>query len=129
MDKNLGDCMAACIASILELPLEQVPNFREQAFNDGNSCNTKYANKWLHERGLAFLRVDWHGALEPYWRGVYCVCNVPSQKFEGGWHYVVGLITDFSKLEIVHDPKTSNERKYNSKEVKSVGFIVLTGLK
>lgn len=46
-----GNCFAACLASILELPVDEVPNF----------CETEdwveRTNKWLEPRGLFFLAV------------------------------------------------------------------------
>lgn len=47
-----GDCFAACVASILELPLEEVPNFCESDYWH------KDVNEWLAERGLALLTIN-----------------------------------------------------------------------
>ncbi len=44
-----GNCLAACMASILELPLSSVPEFGEDWLRD--------LNGWLAERGLAYRRV------------------------------------------------------------------------
>lgn len=52
-----GNCMQACVASVLELPLEEVPHFcadNRWPFN---------FHEWLNERGLFFLEVSFaeHG--------------------------------------------------------------------
>jgi len=46
---KIGDCLRACVCSLLELPIEAVPNFAECGFFDG-------LDKWLDERGLLFIR-------------------------------------------------------------------------
>jgi hypothetical protein len=83
-----GDCVAACIASILELPLATVPNFvqRESCWEDWN--------EWLIRRGLylvSFSPKDWtpHG---------YHI--IDGKSHTGDWnHVVVGL-----NGKMVHDP-------------------------
>jgi hypothetical protein len=44
-----GNCFSACVASLLELPIEEVPYFMTDEF-PGNFT------KWLELRGLYFLR-------------------------------------------------------------------------
>ena len=44
-----GDCLRACICSLLELNPDDVPNFAECGFFDG-------LDRWLKPRGLRFLR-------------------------------------------------------------------------
>ncbi len=46
-----GDCFPACLASILELPLDMVPNFQ------GNDWQLRY-HEWLRPFGLAMLTTD-----------------------------------------------------------------------
>jgi hypothetical protein len=46
-----GDCLAACVASILELPIEAVPNFRLMPDQWGA------LQDWLGGRGLFAVRV------------------------------------------------------------------------
>jgi hypothetical protein len=42
-----GNCLATCIASILEVPLESVPNFAE--LDSEHTCMVTLADKWLRE--------------------------------------------------------------------------------
>jgi len=73
-DPTRGDCLRACIASLLELPAEAVPNFMEglpvewcpkaplawgQAFRAAT-------NAWLEPRGLAYFEIGFAEAL-PDW--------------------------------------------------------------
>lgn len=44
-----GNCMAACIASILEMPLDDVPNYHGEDWYD-------HYQAWLHERGMCLIR-------------------------------------------------------------------------
>ncbi len=48
IDPHNGDCFAACVASILDLSLDEVPNFMEQP---GDHWFT-VALAWLNDRGL-----------------------------------------------------------------------------
>jgi len=45
-----GDCFCACIASILELPLSEVPHFTDRLW-------FRRYNNWLRKFGLKLLRV------------------------------------------------------------------------
>jgi len=52
-----GNCFAACIASLLELPLEEVPNFCTK-------CDWREAaNLWLASRGLFYVDLKLPGDL------------------------------------------------------------------
>lgn len=86
----MGDCMAACIASILELDLAVIPNFH----GDGWWNNW---NDWLSEHHG--LRLYW---LEP-WVGGYppshYIAVGPSPR-DPEIHHAVVMFTD----EVVHDP-------------------------
>ena len=48
-----GDCLAACVASLLDLPLAEVPNFC--AHDDWQ----KVYRDWLRARGLAEVTLKW----------------------------------------------------------------------
>jgi hypothetical protein len=49
VEDGKGDCLRACVCSLLELRIEDVPNFAECGFFDG-------LDTWLDERGLRFIR-------------------------------------------------------------------------
>lgn len=92
-----GDCFAACVASVLELPLEEVPN------PVGDDWREQWAD-WLSERGYSYVDVDltWRGGT--WWRiapGQYWIATVPSLNHEGRYHSVV-----MCGAELAHDPST-----------------------
>jgi hypothetical protein len=53
---GVGDCYRACIASVLEIPILDVPHFYELARNgdQGDACNL--AREWLRSRDLAIFQ-------------------------------------------------------------------------
>ena len=57
-----GDCWSTCIASILEVPREDVPHF----YDKGRSgvAGRNLARKWLKERGLTILSTVYMGELD-----------------------------------------------------------------
>jgi len=94
-----GNCFAACVASILELPLHTVPNF----------CNTSDPwwpafQQWLAQRGLTAVEIHnkRRSGLRPVTPGVPVVITGPSSR--GSWqHSVVGIACD-EGFEFIHDP-------------------------
>lgn len=85
----LGDCWRTCIASILDLPILDVPHFVEDA--DDYICATE---DWLKERGIHMLRLRGH-----FDAGSYVMYTGLSPRSEHGRHAVVGY-----QGEIHHDP-------------------------
>lgn len=86
-----GDCFRACIASVLELELEDVPHFC-----DGN--NSRWLldlEEWLRPRGLAPIIVQAKGC--PALEGVISLGSGPAAR--GVRHSVV-----VEGTETVHDP-------------------------
>jgi hypothetical protein len=121
-----GDCFAACVASILELTLAEVPNFRAQHRNMIIPIQT-----WLRGRGLCYFELDkWAGrATWPYLAdGLHCLLTVPSQSFPGTQHCVVGRWSRDAQsgavgAAIVHDPNPRN-REYSASTADRVGFLL-----
>lgn len=103
--------MAACLASLLELPLEKVPNFRK----DYPAQDFNFAiNDWLRRYGLMLLRVrlrnedgtpcDPFDAIHPLPEGVLCIASGPSPRFANCGHAVVGTIENGFYFKLLHDP-------------------------
>lgn len=73
-----GNCVSACVATLLSVPMSVVPNFRD--LRHGSAL----ALTWLRRQGL------W---LRPYDVGEtpmgYVIANVVSQKFPGSLHATV----------------------------------------
>lgn len=95
-----GNCFSACVASILEIPISQVPNYCAP----GRSPERWWRafNKWLAPRGLWALRiVDYDHITPGYW--IACGKTVRSRKNSPG-HAVV-----FRGGHFVWDPHPSGE--------------------
>lgn len=98
-----GNCLAACIASILELPIEEVPDANELHKNGMNwligLCNwLKQYNLWYME-----LKVDEYRqpiGVRAFWLPpTYHLINGDSPRNVSAGHSVVGY-----QGKIVHDP-------------------------
>lgn len=108
-----GDCWSACLASILELPLEDVPKF---VWHFGEHSD-RAAELWLSRLGYSYIRLEryiktederyfWHATGFNVWHShdTYCILSGHSPNFKGGFHAVVGQIGHNGDLTVVHDP-------------------------
>jgi len=98
-----GNCFAACLASILEVPITDVPNFMED-----HERWFELANAWCDERGYALLWVKADA--------VRCGYVDPRPLIDAGHYFIVSgqsprgehlhaVVQQFDK--IVHDPHPS----------------------
>lgn len=119
-----GNCFAACVASLLEIGIDDVPDL-----GDWNSDWLLPLNRWLARSGLGY--VEFHIAGEPSQRlprGLYAILGGQSprhlQEVDGApvGHSVVGFIGDDWTFKIVHDPHPSRDGIEGV--VESVGFIL-----
>ena len=88
-----GDCLRACVASIFELPLEDVPHF----VADPRTWLPALAD-WLSPMGLGIDYEEYGGAWEKAPRRLHeghWIAGVSSQRFPGGRHAVV---MDFDRI-------------------------------
>ena len=97
-----GNCMQAVFASILDLPLEEVPHFMEK--NPSADYLWPAVNKWLASKGYALFTTMYTNRLDDiqyymknYNDGVYYILSGTSPR--GFCHNVIGMGND-----IVHDP-------------------------
>lgn len=104
-----GDCLRACVASILELPIEAVPDF------SADGSYTIGAIAWLQARGYQVLSVQWSG--DGYDHSQYLSCpqgyavlggKSPRTYPDGSraGHAVVGRANGWN-FRIDHDPHPS----------------------
>lgn len=95
-----GNCWTACIASILELPIEQVPDFIDEKDFYGSTV------KWLGKRGLTLVQIDLqHSTYWPFFWGDTVWTILSGQSPRGDWkHAIVG-----NGLKYVHDPHPDNK--------------------
>ena len=91
-----GNCFTACIASILELPIDKVPNFME----DKNHWYIA-AYQWLYDKGyeLKHKKLEDGETLPGYW-----ISSGKSYRFPDQHHAVV-----YYKKEMAHDPHPSRD--------------------
>ena len=101
---DTGNCFAASIASVLDLPLDEVPNFAG-IYGDEWEAG---ADRWLAARGLRFVTVGF--ASYETFRNTYfgnhgecCVISGPSTYPNRG-HACVGRVNEHGGIEIAHDP-------------------------
>jgi hypothetical protein len=134
IDQGIGNCWSACMASILEIGIDDIPNFVKEASEKRTSAES-LAKKWLKASGLFLLCVplhrgeEWLDVIDFYHlEGAYCLMSVPSQKFEGGSHAVVGqfrkCLTEGTVLNIIHDPNPNNKPYPLNVNIKRIQFIV-----
>ncbi len=105
---KIGNCFAACIASLLELPINEVPNFCAYPADSW----TEKLDEWLAARGLFSVEVRLDPekpVLYPVPVGVFCILTGPSPR--GSFlHSVIGGSVRCGEqhgFEIVHDPHPS----------------------
>jgi hypothetical protein len=94
-----GNCFSACVASLLHLPITEVPSFCEEALTDGWDGSGWPGNfiQWLHDRG--WFPVFTEGKFPKEYGEFYWIAGGPSSR---GPHAVV-----MSGDSMVHDPHPS----------------------
>jgi hypothetical protein len=107
-DADDGNCFAACVASILDLPIGSVPNFAGEHGDDWEAA----ASEWLHRRGLSFLTIgfaNYETFAGTYFAdvGSFCILSGPST-YVGRGHAVVGVVTEQGAIALKHDPAPTN---------------------
>jgi hypothetical protein len=111
LDDYKGSCYATCIASILEVPLESVPNFVEHGYKMHD-----VAREWLKERGWTIQMIyvpndEWLKKMF-FELNDYCIVSGLSPrrtaKGEEKHHAVVGRLGGWG-LTILHDPHPSRD--------------------
>lgn len=79
VNDKYGDCFAACIASILELPIEVVPN-------DHGPGSHFTRTSFLRQFGLG---IECHNPQGPIWKTHPWIASVKSLNYEGGTHAII----------------------------------------
>ena len=98
---GVGNCLQACIASIFELPLSEVPNFIE--YERGNSENLQAMIEWLKPMGFKPLTLwfaDWNDLNNWKPPGYHMIYGYSERGIK---HAVVGY-----QGEMVFDPHPDN---------------------
>lgn len=107
-----GNCFCACIASILEVPIETVPDFGQ------NPNWREETNKWLAQHNMFYIDVmlpgDMRDELVDFW-GYHVIAGKGPR---GMQHAVVGY-----KGEMVFDPHPSGDGLLPDQELEYGLFV------
>jgi hypothetical protein len=129
-----GDCLAACLSSIFEVSLAEMPDMCPIETYADWSIQPKLRNAWLAARGIGYLELRLSGDHPFVWTkwaipNTLCLLSVesdlpaPSDVKYG--HYVVGRLTETDEegfeIEVVHDPIGAVKSHYT---VEAVGFFI-----
>lgn len=119
---QIGDCFRACIASLLELPAEEVPHFCDGPEPSKDHAWYRRANAWLKQRGMIYMVYDYsehsrRHLVENVGGGVYHILE--GKSFSGDDHCVVG-----KDGEVVFDPCPFGRGLNGTPEY--IGFLVAT---
>lgn len=98
-----GDCQRAVIASLLDLPITEVPHFLQIAKGDP-TLYWEGIQRYLGGHGLAYLTIPAisGGGFFGRYEGVYHEISGPSPRGGGAFHAVIGL-----DGQVVFDPHPS----------------------
>ncbi len=94
-----GNCFSACIASLFDLHIEEVPNFVTMVPKDGDWAAP--LREWLRPRGFGFLTIGLNGD-ESILQGLDGYVIVSGQSSRGLYHATI-----WHRGELVHDPHPS----------------------
>ncbi len=111
-----GNCLHACIASLLELPLTDV-DFPLAV--QGNWVRPM--QDWLAARGFFYSETPAKGVPYFWLPGPLCILCGPSPRLPTPFqHAVVGRVNGYAH-EVVHDPHPS---RAGLTDIESVGFLI-----
>lgn len=117
-----GDCLRACVASLLDLPIEEVPNFMDFGGDDGGwfSDPENGMNAFLWRNGYEYTGSESAESALKNCPGVdgHYIGVVDSVNFPGSTHAVI-----FKGLELVHDPSTLTKWTGTGKEARDYYLI------
>ena len=110
----MGDCLRACVASVFELPIEEVPHFAEAP------SWIAALRGWLKPMGLVVENEGYNGqsldSPRRYYSG-WWIASVESENIEGATHAVVmrGMGNEYEGddgrwYEVAHDPSPHPRR-------------------
>lgn len=98
-----GDCQRAVIASLLELPIIEVPHFLQDAQGD-SVLYYEALQRFCRQHGFVYLTVPARSGVAFFGNknNIYHEISGPSPRGNGVYHAVVGC-----NGEVVHDPHPS----------------------
>lgn len=109
VNPQYGDCFPACLASLLELPIEVIPN-------DHSEYWMQIQRIYLSQFGL---EITYHDRKGPIWSESPWIASVKSKNYPNGTHAII-----MQDSEVLFDPSTKNRFK---KGTYLLGSDVVTG--
>jgi hypothetical protein len=110
-----GNCHQAALASLLELKLEDVPDF----VNKYPSAWGDHMDIWLRDRGLFWLYFRTEGMGEWLTENVPCIVSVKSLTTPGALHSVI-----YHRGVVVHDPHPLQAHRWRDVEITGYNAMV-----
>ena len=113
-----GNCFQAVIASLLELPLDEVPHFCEDAVGPDW---WKPFSLWCRSRGFSPVELEIDASTWRPEEGQICWLSGASPRNKDWSHGVVGVFKD-GEYQITHDPHPSRDGLAGGPQ--QVGFLI-----
>ena len=114
VNKLYGDCFPACMASLLELPVEVMPNDHSDSWWD-------VWRSFLGQFGLSIQSDHAKGAI---WQSHPWIATVKSKNYKGGLHAII-----MESSEVLFDPSTAKTYKKGQsllgKDIVVAGYRIL----
>jgi hypothetical protein len=96
VNSQYGDCFGACLASLLELPIEVIPNDHSPAWFEIQRI-------FLNQFGLS---LTFHNSQSPIWSESPWIASVKSKNYQGVTHAII-----VKDSEVLFDPSTKTGYK------------------
>lgn len=97
-----GDCLRACVASLFDMPAEEVPHF--VADPRGEHMWFRAVNEWAAERGVQYVVYDGFPSFVPK-GGFLAIGSGKSPR--GNFGHACIYRIDYGPPELIHDPHPS----------------------
>lgn len=113
LENGIGDCFKACVATIFQRPMDEVPHFVRRSGDDWFAD----FEKWLRDQyqmSALLVRLDdfEHGAVTSFPEGLFILSGVSprsTQEDDAERYHCVAMAGNESGWELFHDPFPSRE--------------------
>ena len=115
-----GNCGEACIASILEIELSEIPGFHSDDPQDG-AAYCKHIREFVSRYGLSYVDISFQDGCDPmdFLKDCWTIASGPSPRGTKEWHRHAVV---WRNGEIVHDPHPAGG---GLKEIEMYGLFIL----
>ena len=117
-----GNCFQACLASLLERKLEDVPHFMLK-----HDTYREDMDAWLLKQGMWYIeaRVDGEVGIITLPSNSLCIISGPSPRFPSVSHAVIGRTRESGSvlIDFIHDPYKPDPRFFDGKPMQWALFI------